>query len=129
MTSKYRACSLGTGAQIILMLYYLLHKTTHLFKGGLEMHGYRATRVLPILGDVEELMNHAARILLNCRALVNPLRAIFFVFLRLPVSEKLLLTGHVHKIPAARWKKNSYLLSPRHSVTGIKALSILSYSF
>ena len=34
---------------------------------------------------------------------------------------KLLLTGHVHKIPAARWKKNSYLLSPRHSVTGIKA--------
>mgnify|MGYP006932883903 CR=1 FL=1 len=50
--------------------------------------------------------------------------AFFAIFLfqpTLPVSEKLLLTGHVHKIPAAGWKKNSYLLSPRHSVTGIKA--------
>lgn len=47
--------------------------------------------------------------------------AIFLFQPTLPVSEKLLLTGHVHKIPAARWKKNSYLLSPRHSVTGIKA--------
>lgn len=99
MTSKYRACSLGTGAQIILMLYYLLHKTTHLFKGGLEMHGYRATLVLPILGDVEELMNHAARILLNCRALVNPLRAIFLSFCVCRYQKQLLKAGHVHKIP------------------------------
>ena len=54
--------------------------------------------------------------------------AIFLLQPTLPVSEKLLLTGHVHKIPAARWKKNSYLLSPRHSVTGIKApLPLLSF--
>lgn len=63
MTSKYRARSLGTRAQIILIHYYLLHKTSHLFKGGLEMHKYRATLVLPSLGDVEEGMNHAGRII------------------------------------------------------------------
>lgn len=73
MTSKYRARSLGTRAQIILIHYYLLHKTSHLFKGGLEMHKYRATLVLPSLGDVEEGMNHAGRIItraiLSCQVL------------------------------------------------------------
>lgn len=63
------------------------------------------------------------RAILSCQVLFLKCHffAIFLLQPTLPVSEKLLLTGHVHKIPAARWKKNSYLLSPRHSVTGIKA--------
>ena len=82
---------------------------------------HQERREITQLGTVRGALLHERFYLVKCFCKKCHFFAIFLIQPTLPVSEKLLLTGHVHKIPAARWKKNSYLLSPRHSVTGIKA--------